>query len=153
MHIDTSKLLKDIGRLDHRFGELLKRTQDPKVLDDVAEEGARILVKRTRLGYGVDENRRKSALKPLSKRYVKKRETYRRLDPTTAPDKSNLTYTGQLLRSVYAQKATVRIPPGRNSRVARDVAERGRPFFNFSEAERSQLKRYYKNLVNAFKKL
>lgn len=99
------------------------------------------IVKRTRQGFGVNRTGGKSRrLKPLSESYIEQRKRKRsQLDSTTSPRRSNLTFTGQLLRSMRVKKVTNRKvvwgPNKRrrrggltNERLGEIVAEQGRPF-------------------------
>lgn len=151
LRIETKDFMREIAALEKKLEKLVEDKASPRVLNRVAEETARLIVKRTRLGFGVTEQGQKIRLKRLSDKYMEMRRRRRRfIDPTTSPGKSNLTFTGQMLRSVQARKDRVQIPSGRNEKVAGFVSMGGRPFFNISKQERSQLVRYFKNLVGGF---
>lgn len=67
-----------------------------------------IIVERTRRGRGVRRtNAGQRKLKGLSPNYIAYRRT-QKLAPTTRPSKSNLTFTGQLLKSMTVKKVTNR---------------------------------------------
>ena len=112
--------------------------------------------KRTRRGYGVartGQNQRR--LKPLSDSYIDhRRRNRRRLDKTTSPRKSNLTFTGRLLRSMvikqvsnrkvtWGPKANRRAGDGglTNEELGIIVTEMGRPFNNLSKQDIKAIKR------------
>lgn len=110
------------------------------------------IVKRTRQGYGVSQTAGKQRkLKALSDSYIKYRQRNRtRLDSTTSPRRSNLTFTGQLLRSMRVKKVTNRQviwgPNKRrrrrgltNERLGEIVAEQGRPFNFLSKTDIDRL--------------
>ena len=168
MRIDVSKFLSDVAEREQRLKAALEKTRTRSILRKVSDELARIVVKRTRLGYGVAEmGGEKQPLKRLSPRYVRQRERARRrrdLDSTTTPMKSNLTFSGQLLASVKTVNVGGREanigPTGMrkrsrlsNLKVGQYVTEKGRPWLNVSAAEERQIIRFYRNLVNDFKNL
>jgi len=115
-----------------------------------------IVVKRTRLGYGVSAGfGEKSALKKLSEKYIQKRKRFKGLSNTTTPSRSNLTFTGQMLRSVQVIEAVdgrVRFGPTgnrdgggpTNAEVASYQEAQGRPFNRVSELEYQQVLREFK---------
>lgn len=149
--IDIEKTMRQIAATHLELKrELKKAASKPQLLDKVAQEAATIVVRRTRLGFGARDGK-KEKLKKLSEGYIKQRKRSTELSPFTSPRKSNLTFTGQMLESVHAQGHTVRIPKGRNSRVATYVTEQGRPWFGVTEQERAQLKIFYERLVGRFK--
>ena len=110
------------------------------------------IVARTRKGYGVRRTGgSQQKLKPLSRSYIEYRKRNRsRLDSTTSPRRSNLTFTGQLLRSMRVKKVTNRRvvwgPNKRrrrggltNERLGEIVAEQGRPFNFLSKTDIDRL--------------
>lgn len=85
---DFSKNLKKI------MDELLRQAEES--LNDLGNEAAQLIKKRTRLGYGVSEvGGTKEKLEPLSEPYKKQRKG--KISGPTTPAKSNLTYSGELL--------------------------------------------------------
>lgn len=82
------------------------------------EAAIELIVSRTRKGRGVSRtNSPDRKLKPLSRRYKAYRKK-KRLDPTTRPAKSNLTFSGQLLRSMRVKEASNRkVTWGPNKRI------------------------------------
>ncbi len=115
-------------------------------------EAIRLIVVRTRLGYGVVRpGAPRQKLKPLSKRYIEHREDSR-LSGFTAPRRSNLTFTGAMLESLRiktSKAGAVSIEPtgGRrdgqtNAAVAGHVTKGGRPFISLSDLEIKKLARY-----------
>lgn len=122
------------------------------------------VVKRTRKGLGANRtNAQEKPLKPLSPNYIAKRRKSK-LDKTTKPSKSNLTFTGQLLRSMRVKEVTnrgVRWGANRrrrkggltNERLA-DIVSEQRPFNNLSKQDIDKLAKYLdKNLARLLKKL
>lgn len=115
-----------------------------------------IIVKRTRLGYGVNKNfGTKQRLKPLSTKYKDYRARFPNLSASTSPGKSNLTLTGQMLESMQAyriQNGKVVIGPTgsrkgsflTNLKVADYQEEQGRTFNRLSGLEFQQVLRFYR---------
>jgi hypothetical protein len=130
---------------------------DKKLLEPIAEEAIKIIVRRTRLGYGVSKHfGTKAKLKALSSKYVDIRSRFKNLDrSTTRPKKSNLTLTGQMLNSMAITKSKdgqiIIGPTGNrndtdatNEDIARWNSERGRKFNRISQLEFNQLLRFYR---------
>ena len=119
----------------------------------------KLIIARTRLGYGVKKtNTAQTRLAPLAeptKEY--RRRNASKLHPETSPNKSNLTFTGQLLDSLgvkSASKSEVIIAANRrrrkggitNDELAGILETRGRnrparPFLNLSTKEIQKLNR------------
>lgn len=151
--------MKTSNDLKKFFGELnkvLAQAVTPKQMKYLGGEAAKIIVKRTRLGYGVKENkgeRFKLSTIPWSPMYKALRKVAE-LDDTTAPKKSNLTFTGQMLRSfkvVKANKSNVTLDVSgtrrdgqTNKEIAASNAKRGRVFNRLSLNEYNQLVRLYR---------
>lgn len=107
------------------------------------------ITERTRRGYGVSRTgANQTKLKRLSPSYVAFRKSRRReLDSTTSPRKSNLTFSGRLLRSMVIKEISnrqVKWGPKNNmrkgSRITNEqlgeyVAQAGRPFNNLSKQD------------------
>lgn len=150
-----SKVNQDLKKF---FDKLTKQTKDAQsrpVYKQLAEELIKIIVKRTRLGYGVDRSLgERSKLKALSPRYIKARKDYLDIDSSTRPSKSNLTLTGQMLRSIDIIKQDARSvtigPTGRrddgytNQEIAEFNRKTGRIFNNVSVNEFNQIRRIYR---------
>lgn len=123
---------------------------------------------RTRRGYGVAiTGNNQSRLKPLSESYKKFRKRNRgQLDSTTSPTKSNLTFSGRLLRSlvikelsnrqvIWGPKANKRAGSNlTNEKLGEIVAKKGRPFNNLSKQDIQAIRREMeKSLRLAIRKL
>lgn len=116
-----------------------------------------LIVKRTRLGYGVKENlgqRFNLSSIPWTDRYKKLRKTAN-LDSSTTAKKSNLTFTGQMLRSMAVKNpksgsVTLTATGNRtdtratNEEIADENAKRKRVFNRLSLNEYNQLVRIYR---------
>ncbi|HXF29112.1 MAG TPA: hypothetical protein VN457_04620 [Chlamydiales bacterium] len=146
------KSLRNIfSRLEKSVNEALARSQ----MEDLGHFAVDLVVKRTRLGYGVDKQfGTKSPLQGLTLNYIKRRKKIG-LDKTTSARKSNLTNTGQLLRSVDiidAKKGSLRFgPTGRradssatNLEIADFQERKGRIFNRISQLEFNQILREYR---------
>ena len=150
-----SSVKVQVDKFASKIQRLLKEAKSQKVIEPVAEEMIKLIVKRTRLGYGVKkELGTRQLLKKLSPRYVAARARSRRLSSTTAPRKSNLTFTGQMLESVSvikSQNGKIVIGPTgyrddgkRNEKIAEHQANQGRTFMNLSQLEFNQILRFYR---------
>jgi len=144
-----------IDKITDKIQALLKDAKGPKVSRPLVEEAINLIVKRTRLGYGVKrEFGTKEKLRRLSPKYIVTRSKSRRLDSTTSARKSNLTFTGQMLRSVQVIQAKdgkiVIGPKGyrddgkQNEKIAGYQVDQGRAFMNVSKLEFQQLLRFYR---------
>lgn len=125
-----------------------------KTTQSVADYAADMVRVRTRLGYGVDGGV-KRGLDSLSDGYKKTRAKAKKagtLYSETTPNRSNLTFTGQMLNSIYgiayeAGRFLLTFKGDRNQEVAGYAVEGGRPFFSFSRAEVQQVIGQYRKLV------
>lgn len=120
-----------------------------KQMRELGFEAIDIIVERTRKGQGVKRTGgRKGRLKRLSPRYIAYRKT-QRLDRTTSPRKSNLTFTGQMLRSMTVKTSSNRrVTWGPNKRRRKggltnerlgEIVSIARPFNNLSSRELTKL--------------
>lgn len=150
-----SSVKTQVDKFTSKIQRLLKEAKSSKVIQPVAEEMIKIIVKRTRLGYGVGkELGSRERLKRLSPRYVIARSRSRKLSATTSPNKSNLTFTGQMLESVRVirpKNGKIVIGPQgsrsdgkENQKIAQYNADRGRVFMNLSQLEFNQILRFYR---------
>ncbi len=134
--------------------KVINETFSKRQMRDYAQLAIDMIVKRTRQGLGVaGTGRSEQNLKPLSDGYTKYRRNNRfKLDSTTSPGKSNLTFTGQLLRSftVYEVRNNfVSWGPNRrrrkggitNQELGEFVSER-RPFNYLSKIEIEKIRLY-----------
>lgn len=129
----------------------------PDVFRHLGQLSIKLIVRRTRLGYGVpDHLASKRRFTPLKDNYVKQRKKSR-LSSLTSPKKSNLTRTGQMLDSMKILRQTsnsVIIGPSgtrsdsrsSNSEIAQYNADRGRVFLNLSDLEYAQVFREYRRV-------
>lgn len=128
-----------------------------------AEEAKAMIYARTKAGKAVGSyNGGESPLKKLSPSYIRRRQTFAGLHPTTSPGKSNLTRTGQMLESLAVEEMPggkffvvvrgTRKGGGSNAEVAQWVTEQGRPFLNLSRRQLDKLiVSYRKNFASLVK--
>ena len=151
-----SKATLEFKRFTDKVEKHLKTSISPQVMRSLADFALNLIVKRSRLGFGVEENFRKRFKFPrLSDGYVKQRKSFKGLSFTTSPSKSNITRTGQLLLSmkvttVKAGQFTIE-PTGKrkgesltNKELAEILAKKNRTFNRLSELEYNQLLRFYR---------
>lgn len=85
------------------------------LMKDIGAEAIVLIRRNTRLGYGVSKAGEKFKLKPHEKSYKEYRKKHPQLlDQSTKPNKSNLTFTGQLLKSldiIATKKGSVKVAP------------------------------------------
>lgn len=150
-----SNPLNQLDKIIKRLNSSVADVIDKKSMTAVGKFAVTLIVKRTRLGYGVNDSLgQRSKLRPLSPGYIKQRKNFPDLNQLTRPSKSNLTRTGQMLESmtstVKSKGSVVIAPTGirddgqSNMDIARYNAERGRIFNNVSELEFKQLVRFYR---------
>lgn len=119
----------------------VRDTYKKKQMKALGELAIDLIVERTRQGFGVSRTGAKQKpLKSLSPPYIDHRKANRsKLDSTTSPHRSNLTFTGRMLRSMRVKKVSNRLvswgPNKRrrkggltNEKIGELVAENGRPF-------------------------
>lgn len=97
---------KELNRLVEVMFLAVQKGLRKEVMREIGEEVIAAVVKRSRNGLGVKKPAGKEKPFPkLSKKYKNFRKTFGKLDKkTTTPTKSNITLTGQMLRSVQIIK-------------------------------------------------
>lgn len=148
--------IRSLRNIFKKIEDATKETISAPIMERLGEFSVDLVVKRTRLGYGVPiQFGTKSKLKPLSRPYKTFRKDYQGLSSTTTPSKSNLTLTGQMLASVRvisSRPGVVRFGPtgGRtdsnlsNLQVAAYQERQGRVFNRVSQLEYQQTLRFYR---------
>lgn len=154
---------QDLSKIVDRIRKATKAAISQKALRPLGDFAVGLVVVRTRLGYGVDTvGGERSKLKPLSSTWKSARAFYADrglLSGLTTVNRSNLTFTAQMLDSMQVVKAAAgsivigprgyRVDPlskGKsNEFVANAVAKGGRRFNNLSRLEIGQLTRFYRN--------
>lgn len=154
-----SKATKKLQDILKRISFTVKEAVNREALDSLGSFAVNVVVKRTRLGYGVNTQfAKKQRLAPLNPGYVKARKMFDGLSDLTTPKRSNLTRTGQMLDSIRhkVRGTSVEIrPEGRrkdgklNSDIAyyNAIGGKNRPprvFMNISELEYKQILRFYR---------
>lgn len=151
---------KQLDNIIKRLQRVVKETVDRKAMDRVGKFTTDIIVKRTRLGYGVtDFNSGKQKLAPLKASTIERRKMFEGLNSLTKPKKSNLTMTGNMLASmrhrvtgpgkIKIQPTGTRSDGKTNLQVAQYAhdgsANRAPRIFNrISKAEFNQVVRFYR---------
>lgn len=145
---------QDISKFFAKISKAIKEAVEPRALAPLAKFAIDLIVKRTRLGYGVKEDLgQKEKLKPLTRAYIEQRSKSR-LSAYTTASRSNLTRTGQMLESmrileIKEGSVTIGMSGRRtdghtNDQIAQFNAERGRPFNHLSQLEFQQVLREYR---------
>src|SRR5690606_22586140 len=155
----------------------IKKSVSISVDQELANETAEQIKKRTQLGFGVDDNGRQTKLKPLSMSYRAQRrgeiafftdESGRKipyipsekptLSPYTSPAKSNLTKTGEMLESIKGivkdTSIFINVTGKRrdgsgltNEEVKEFVEQQGREFMRLTNGEKNELARKLKDRI------
>lgn len=138
-----------LDKIRGSFNEAIDQDQ----LKLLGDEAIRKITVRTRLGYGVEKpGAPRKKLKELSQGYIESRlKAKGRLSSMTAPARSNLTFTGQLLDSlkVVVARGKLSIEPtgsrrdGQSNQDVADSVSKKRPFISLSDLELKALKRFY----------
>lgn len=148
-------LQQQLNKLTRQLEKTVSNLVTREDMRDVANLAIELIVSRTRAGKGVKRpGGNTSKLAALSDEYIEFRRRNRaRLSPTTRFDKSNLTFSGQLLSSIQVikvskiknrQVAIIGAKPNRrddgttNTQVAEWV-QRVRPFFFLSKGEATKV--------------
>ena len=124
-----------------KIEKILKGAQSARTMDRVAKRAAKLIKDRTRRGRGVDGRK----LKRLKESTIKNRRRAKgKLSPKTSPEKSNLTFTGQMLDAIrgrgFIRKITIFFRESRrdkktNSEIAIFNELKGRLFFGLNKKE------------------
>lgn len=152
----TSKAVLQLQQFKAKVEKAVKESISPNVMRILGDFALNLIVKRSRLGYGVEENfGPRYKFDKLSPNYIKSRKRFRGLSSTTSPSKSNITRTGQLLLSMRvteAKEGKFRIEPTgsrkdgplTNKELAEILAKKNRTFNRLSQPEYQQLLRFYR---------
>ena len=134
---------RDITAFVRSLERGIKASIRSAVLKDIGKQARNVIVDRTRRGFSVKmtgDNKR--IMKPLRQSTILRRQR-KRLAATTSPSTSNLTESGQMLRSIGSsvKSGVITISPRRtrrdgktNQQVANFVSGE-RPFLNLSRSE------------------
>lgn len=164
-------------KISKEITDILKKRTKSAILkgvidSDYIEELKSRIVKRTKLGTGVDPDTGASQrLKKLSEGYKKTRKRRRgSLDGTTTPAKSNLTATGQLLNSLEVIKKviqdgisltiTVKDPRGTNldgkqskignKKLVEYLKAGGRQFLGLTKSQQNEILKDIRQILKKF---
>lgn len=152
----ASKAIVSLGKITDRIKKSLGEAVSRKEMLILGDFTVDLIVKRTRLGYGVSRNMGvKKNLKPLSAKYKLYRKRFKNLSSRTTPGRSNLTLTNQMLESMDVTKSKdgsfTLSPTGfrrdtfaTNLEIAGYQEEMGRTFNRLSRLEFQQVIRFYR---------
>lgn len=152
---------KEFRKFTDKLQKIVVQAKSSKEVEALAEFVVDLIVKRSRLGYGITRHGGEKVKFPeLSENYVLMRKKNRgSLDSTTSAKKSNVTYTGQLLRSLgyrrrgksgfIVQAEGSRDEGGTNEEVAYQLLKkRNRKFIGLTRSEERQVARFYRTQFN-----
>jgi hypothetical protein len=186
-----SNLAKQLRKqVEKAIDKAVKKIKSSSEMQNFADLTAEIIRRRTRLGYGVKSpGARRERLKPLSESYIEQRrgdavyftddqgqvrrvttsdkfKQRKKLSARTTPNKSNLTFTDQMLDSLtgFARSGEFKVEPtgqrddGLTNRQVAEYVEEERPFLTLSRSEIKQLqqsvtKRLQEVAIKEFRKL
>lgn len=145
--------LKDLSM---RFKTLIPSILEDGVMKEVAVVAKEMVRSHTKKGYGVDnDGDPQTRLKGLSESYKKQRRRIKKqgkLSPDTTPNKSNLTKTGDMLKSLSHRStkdtATIFLKGDKEKKKAEEQEKLGRKFMNISKIERQKIKRIITEAIN-----
>lgn len=140
----------DISQMRKELLRVIQNSVTDAMLLMFAEHVRDTIYRRTKSGKGLTKNKESfgnnslANLKKLSPAYIKYRQR-KILGPFGKPDRSNLTFSGELLGSIIARmsgkRAIVEVQGGKHwsgldvKEIARLVSDNGRPFFGLSDTE------------------
>ena len=97
---------EDIKEFTNALGLAVQDAASSKAMRLYGEAAIKLIVARTRRGFGVKKTGSKQfRLARLKESTIKRREAFTGLSPLTSPGKSNLTFTGRMLDSIFVKKA------------------------------------------------
>lgn len=137
---------EDIARLKKTLEGVRDELESKKRMEALGDMAAKLIRKRTLLGWGVSEKgAKKQKLDKLSDSYKNFRKKNKPKGKST-PSKSNLTYTGDMLDALEARhakdnKVTIGFKDTESEKKAEWVSE-DRPFNNLSKSEIKQLEQF-----------
>jgi hypothetical protein len=145
----------DFKDLKDKLDKALANVLNKETFDGIGKITSQSIKNRTRLGKGVSQSEGSlEQLKPLADSTKKIRTSKKKsgkLSSQTAPAKSNLTETGQMLDSIkYQSSATevrIYIEGSDNQKKATDQANQGRKFMNLSKSEVNEVLRFLQNKI------
>jgi hypothetical protein len=136
--------IRGLDKLNSKLKKIFN-ANDPALLEEIGKKVVSLIQGFTRSGKSIAESVPQD-LKPLSEKYIQKRKSFKNGDPDFfKPTKSNLTLTGQMLKSLdftkFMNPAKVVIEAtGKrndsnlsNKEVSKFVAEGGRPFLGLHD--------------------
>jgi hypothetical protein len=139
--------LEDLARIPKIIDEIVTA---PRFLNQTGALIRRIVYNRTKMGYGVDDDESplpsRRPLDPLSPGYIDRRRRTGVRGKFGAPNRSNLTYTGQMLEALTWE---VDSKKGEISVFVKDTRRRGERLTNAQVEEYVRLNRPWLALTEA----
>ena len=140
------------------LNQAIRKSFDDPYLNSIGRQIVNQVQVRTRAGFGVRQNNaRQQRLKALSREYIEARRFARKLgilNSSTSPNRSNLTFSGNMLESINHRLRRGGLTFGFSNKLAEETAEevqsRGRPFFNLSSTEIRKLTRQFNTRLRTF---
>lgn len=155
-------MARDIKYLEADLRKFIESIVTKQMKLEWAQYLADIIYKRTKSGKGLTQNKVSiggnslKKIEPLSKGYVEYRKR-KILGPYASPQRSNLTFSGELLESIVARlkgdAAVVEIENVQHysgismPELANRVSEKGRPFFGAADNEAKILESFIKREI------
>lgn len=160
---------KDIARIQKKIDRAIKKEFQAKQAKTYGQLAVKTIVDRTRKGKGLNGDKLQK-LDRLSDSYIETRKRYRKnLSKTTSPRKSNLTATGQMLRSLTFRSKNRKIELFFKGRRRRELTGKGsgrrnvdvasfanlfRPFFGLTKRESNSIAKVLaKNVSTAIRRI
>ena len=132
-----------------------------RILKNIGELSVDLIYKRTKAGYGVDNDTKrlpkKNRLKGLSKNYMKRRRKVR-LGKFGGPRKSNLTLTGQMLEALKYKLEGLGVKvfidnsnrnDGKTNDEIADYVRKERPFLALTDKEQKTIFKTVSGMVRS----
>lgn len=152
-----------IRRLERQVDKLVKFLDSRRLKDVIGKQVISIIFKRVKKGFGVTSEFSSAPgqqrFDPLSTSYKAfRRRNSGKLARDTSPNKSNLTFTGELLKSMTYRRlkkrvkvmipSTVRTDGLSNKRLKEILLEKGIHFMQLTKTEQAKLNRVVDREVN-----
>lgn len=151
-----NQVRKEFLKFTDKLRKIVIKASSKEEVEALGQFVVDLVVKRARLGYGITGHGGEKVKFPgLSESYIlSRKKNSGSLDSTTSAKKSNVTYTGQLLRSLgyrrrgrsgfIIQAEGSRNEGGTNEEVAIQLLKKNRRFIGLTRSEERQVSRFYR---------
>ncbi len=152
----NEKFKQEMSAFIGKLQKAVDDASDKNVMEAIGAEAIKLIVKRTRLGYGVAENlgvkERLKAMKPHSESYQKwRKKNAGKLSGMTRPAMQNLTMSGSMLDNMIMRVSNKSVfITTADAQKAAYQEQAGRIFNRLSELEVKQLRIFF---IRTFKSL